>query len=178
MRNVKMNYYNFSLIFDFDRDTDPEIYLDSLYEAGCGDAIVGIAEKGSIALDFIRESDSAYQAVNSAIQQVKLVIPTAILVQVSPDLVGVLELSEIFECTKQNIQKYVNQDNFPKPFFKGSQAIWHLDEVLQWFGVKNEEKVDLKLLEIAQLVRSINLTLEIKKANNKILKQAQDLVAI
>jgi len=173
-----MNYYNFSLIFDFDREIDPEIYLDSLYEAGCGDAILGIAEKGSIALDFMRQSDSAYQAVYSAIQQVKSVIPKALLMQVFPDLVGVLELSEIFECTKQNIQKYVNQNTFPKPFFKGSQAIWHLDEVLVWFCLKNQEKVDLKLLEIAQLARNINLTLETRKANDKILKQAQELVAI
>lgn len=173
-----MNYYNFSLIFDFDQEIDPEIYLDSLYEAGCGDAIVGIAEKGSITLDFIRQSNSAYQAVYSAIQQVKSVIPSAILIQVAPDLVDVLELSEIFECTKQNIQKYVNQDNFPKPFFKGYQTIWHLDEVLEWFKLKNQEKVDVKLLEIAQLTRNINLTLETKKANDKILKQAQELVAI
>lgn len=173
-----MNYYNFSLIFNFDEEIDPEIYLDALYEAGCGDAIIGIGEKGSIAVDFMRESNSGYQGVYSAIQQVKSVIPTAILIQVSPDLVGVLELSEIFECTKQNIQKYVNQDTFPKPFFKGSQAIWHLDEVLEWFRVKKKEKVDLKLLEIAKLARNINLMLETKKANDTILKQAQELVAI
>jgi predicted DNA-binding transcriptional regulator AlpA len=173
-----MNYYDFSLIFDFETEIDTEMYLDALYKAGCGDAIIGMGQKGSIVLDFMRESESAYQAVYSAIQQVKSVIPTAILMQVSPDLVGVLELSEILECSKQNIQKYVNKDKFPKPFFKGSQAIWHLDEVLEWFWVKNEEKVDFKLLEIAKLARNINLTLETKKANDTILKQAQELVAI
>ena len=90
-----MNYYDFGLIFDFKDKIDPEIYLDSLYEAGCGDAVIGIAEKGSIALDFMRKSDSAYQAVYSAIQQVKSVIPNGVLIQVSPDIVGVLELVAI-----------------------------------------------------------------------------------
>lgn len=173
-----MNYYDFGLIFDFKDKTDPEIYLDSLYEAGCGDAVIGIAEKGSIALDFMRKSDSAYQAVYSAIQQVKSVIPNVVLIQVSPDIVGVLELTEIFECTKQNIQKYVNKESFPKAFFKGSQAIWHLDEVLEWFLIDKEEKVDTNLLDVARLARSINLSLETKKANVEIFKQAQELVAI
>jgi len=173
-----MNYYYFSLIFDFKDQTDPEIYLDSLYEAGCGDALIGIAEKGSMALDFMRKSDSAYQGVYSAIQQVKSVIPNAVLIKVSPDIVGVLELSEIFECTKQNIQKYVNKESFPKAFYKGSQAIWHLDEVLEWFLINKEEKVDTSLLDIARLARSINLSLETKKANVEIFKQAQELVAI
>ncbi|MGI0482059.1 DNA-binding protein [Geminocystis sp. CENA526] len=178
VRKIEMNYYNFSLIFDFDTEIDIEMYLDPLYEAGCGDAIVGMGQRGSIVLDFMRESESAYQAVYSAIQQVKSVIPTAILIQVSPDLVGVLELSEILECSKQNIQKYTNKDTFPNPFFKSHQAIWHLDEVLEWFWIKNEKKVDFKLLEIAKLSRNINLTLETKKANDQILKQAQELVAI
>lgn len=94
-------------------------------------------------------------------------IPNAVLIQVSPDLVGVLELSEVFECTKQNIQKYVNKESFPKAFFKGSQAIWHLDEVLEWFLINKEEKVDTSLLDVARLARSINLSLE-----------TQELVAI
>ncbi|MBL1208401.1 DNA-binding protein [Geminocystis sp. GBBB08] len=173
-----MNYYDFSYIFNFNIEKNIEMYLDALYEAGCGDAIVGMGQKGSIVLDFMRESESAYQAVYSAIQQVKSVIPTAFLIQVSPDLVGVLELSEILECSKQNVQKYINKDTFPNSFFKSHQAIWHLDEVLEWFWIKNEKKVDFKLLEIAKLSRNINLTLETKKANDQILKQAQELVAI
>ncbi|MEY3305541.1 MAG: hypothetical protein ACK59J_08505 [Pseudanabaena sp.] len=52
-----------------------------LYENGCDDALIGIGSKGYIALNFIRESSSPYEAVFSVITDVKKVISQAKLIQ-------------------------------------------------------------------------------------------------
>jgi predicted DNA-binding transcriptional regulator AlpA len=176
-----MKTYEFGLLFDLKNDNiNPDIYVDSLYDSGCDDALLAIGRKGSILLDFTRTANSAYQAIYSAIQNVKSVIPSAELIHISPDIVGVKELSLILECSKQNIQKYLTKKDFPKPLYSTSQPIWYLDEVLEWFLSHQEQgqKIDDNLLDIARLARSINLSLENKKANLEIVKQAQELVAI
>ncbi|ACK66010.1 putative DNA-binding protein [Rippkaea orientalis PCC 8801] len=86
-----MKEYEFTLNFKLpDDNTNPEIYLDQLYELGCDDAIIGIGKKGYLALKFIRESTSSYEAMSSAIESVKKVIPQAKLIEASPDFVNLL----------------------------------------------------------------------------------------
>jgi predicted DNA-binding transcriptional regulator AlpA len=151
-----MKEYDFALMFKLNQsDLNPEICLDLLYEAGCDDALLGIGKLGYLSLDFIRESNSAYDAISSAIDNVKLVLTQAELIHVSPDLVGIKELTSIFECTRQNIQKFVTKPTFPNPVYKGSQAIWHLAAVLDWFK-SNGHDVNQELLEISELTMSIN----------------------
>lgn len=86
-----MKEYEFTLKFKLpDDNTNPEIYLDQLYEEGCDDAIIGIGKKGYFAFEFIRESTSSYEAMSSAIEGVKKVIPQAKLIEASPDFVNLL----------------------------------------------------------------------------------------
>lgn len=55
-----MNEYDFVLRFQLPESNDhPERYLDTLYEAGCDDATIGVGLPGYIALGFYREADSA-----------------------------------------------------------------------------------------------------------------------
>jgi hypothetical protein len=170
--------YNFTLTFKLKEDNiNPETYLDQLYEAGCDDTLIGIGKKGYISLDFIREALSAYEAINSAINNVKSVINEAQLIHISPDLVGVQDLANIFECSRQNIQKIVNKISFPTPEYKGSQAIWHLAIVIPWF-IAYDYQVKQELLEIAELTMLINLAMKQKISKEKILHQAKNLVAI
>jgi hypothetical protein len=76
-----MNEYNFTLKFNFqDPQAEPNNYVEQLYESGCDDALIGGGKKGCIALNFIRESSSAYAAISSAITDVKKVIPHALLI--------------------------------------------------------------------------------------------------
>ncbi len=175
-----MNEYDFALIFKLgDSNLNPAIYVDKLYESGCSDACIGIGEKGSIALDFIRESESAYDAISSAINDVRDAIPDATLAHVSPDIVGVRELSLLFDCTRQNIRKFVERATFPKPFYRGSQAIWYLETVLQWFiNNGHQDKVTQECLDVATLARHININLDNKFANPQILAQTNSLVSI
>ena len=82
-----MKEYDFTLKFDLpDPGENPERYVDSLYEAGCSDASVGIGQVGRIGLNFIREASSAFDAVSSAISDVKKAIPNARLIEVTPSL--------------------------------------------------------------------------------------------
>ena len=76
-----MQEYSFTLKFNFpDSQIDSDSYIEQLYEAGCDDALIGIGKQGSIALEFIRSSASAFDAISSAIVDVKKVIPDAILI--------------------------------------------------------------------------------------------------
>ncbi|MDJ0904003.1 MAG: DNA-binding protein [Xenococcus sp. MO_188.B8] len=171
-----MKEYDFALMFRLNQsDANPEIYLDPLYQAGCDDALPGIGKPGYLSLDFIRESSSAFEAISSAIDNVKSVLSEAELIHISPDLVGIKELACIFKCSRQNIQKFVSKPTFPNPVYKGSQAIWHLAAVLDWF-VANGHDVNQELLEIAELSMSINLRIGNQTAKPQALNQAKSLV--
>lgn len=64
--------YEFTVKFSLpDAGGDPERYVDALFEAGCGDALIGVGQAGLIALDFDREATDAVAAVRSAIDDVR-----------------------------------------------------------------------------------------------------------
>jgi hypothetical protein len=76
-----MKEYSFTLKFNFpDARIDPDRYIDRLYKAGCDDALIGIGKQGCIALDFMRSAASAFEAISSAIVDVKKAIPDASLI--------------------------------------------------------------------------------------------------
>ena len=173
-----MKEYDFTLIFQLSQpDVDSEIYTEALFEAGCDDAVVGTGKLGYLSLNFMRESNSAFEAIKSAINNVKLVVREAELIQVSPDLVGVKELTSIFECSRQNIQKFVSKPTFPNPVYKGAQTIWHLKTILNWFAAQGH-CVNQELLEIAELAMSINLRIENQTAQPETLAQAKSLISV
>jgi hypothetical protein len=73
-----MKEYTFTLIFDLkDSQADPSDFIEKLYEGGCDDALIGVGNKGYIALNFIREASTYTEAINSAVEDVKRVIPAA-----------------------------------------------------------------------------------------------------
>ena len=73
-----MKEYSFTLKFNLpDARIDPDSYVDRLYESGCDDALIGIGKQGCIALDFMRSAASAFEAIASAIVDVKKVIATS-----------------------------------------------------------------------------------------------------
>ncbi len=89
-----MKEYDFTLIFQLtEPDVNPEIYVEALYEAGCDDALIGTGKLGYLSLNFLRESNSAFEAISSGINNVKSVLTEAELIHISPDLVVVKELT-------------------------------------------------------------------------------------
>ena len=157
-----MNHYEFTLSFALPSgasEVDP--HLDALFEAGCDDALVGSGVPGTLALDFMREGDSAEQAVRSAITDVRSAIPGAELIEAKPDLVGVSEIAALAHCSRQNIRKYlVNlRADFPLPSHSGNVPLWHLLEVVEWFqrAPKPSIAFDPTVVELASTTLRVNL---------------------
>lgn len=160
-----MGEYEFTLKFELpDHNIEPEIYIDQLYESGCDDALIGIGKKGYIALDFIRESSSAYSAISSAIEDVLKVIPQANIVEASPDFVGITDIAKLLGYTRQNIQKLMSKENSNCPYavYRGSQSIWHLADILTWLVEDKDCQIEESLLEIAKITRNLNLVKQIR----------------
>lgn len=155
-----MNQYDFTLTFRLsDPDENAEKYLSALEENGCDDALVGIGKLGRVSLNFTREAKSAFEAITSAITDVQRSIPGALLVEATPDFVGITDIADIYGSSRQYIRKIVfNQANsFPEPVYEGNPSLWHLADVLRWITAHDPRRLDRELLEISQLNMQINL---------------------
>ena len=142
-----MNKYDFALIFKLADEIDSEIYLDALYEAGCDDASVCMGKSGWMELDFIRCSHSASEAIESAIADVNRAVPNAVLKHISPDIVGITEIANIMNCSRQYVRQMINSNSytFPNPIYNQSKSLWYLTEVLGWL---KDQKRDINNIDI------------------------------
>ena len=160
-----MNTYDFTLTFALaERSSNPENYLDGLFEAGCDDALVGTGMPGSIALNFTRPAKSAENAIRQAVHDVQKAIPDAKLIELKPDLVGISDIAGLLGCSRQNIRKLATDGNssFPSPSVSGSVPLWHFYEVANWL-LKNSRirlKPKAKDVEIAKIAFQQNLTIQ------------------
>ncbi len=153
-----MSDYEFTLTFSLsDAESDTEQYLDALFEAGCDDALIGIGQTGSIALDFVREAESATTAVESAIENVKAAIPDAELIEVKPDLVGLSDVAKILDCSRQNVRKYMKTYiDFPKPVHTGIASLWHLSDLATFYKFD----VPQSIVELSKTTFKVNLDIQ------------------
>lgn len=172
-----MPKYEFTLTFTLARpDADPEHFLDALYEAGCDDALVGTGRVGMIGLDFVRAADSADRALRSAMKDVHKAIPDATLVQAAPDLVGLSDMADIFEFSRQNMRKYATgdmaaRDAFPPPVTHGDPSLWHLAEVILWLRHNTSIRPAPEVCAVAKAAARVNFEIE-RKRLKKILELA------
>lgn len=175
-----MQEYSFTLKFNFQDDrTDPNSYIEKLYEGGCDDALIGVGKQGSIALDFMREAPSAFEAISGAITNVKKVIPTAILIEASPDFVGLTDIADIIGCTRQNIRNVILNDRArsPLPVYEGTPSIWHLSEVLTWLKEDKTYTIDEALLEVSRINMNFNIARNWRKIEPTLQENIKALVA-
>jgi len=159
MGTITMSEYEFTLTFSLPgEDDNPEQYLDALFESGCDDAVLGTGQTGSIGLDFVREAESAEDAVRSAIANVETAIPGAELEEAKPDLVGLTDVADIAQCSRQYVRKVtMTIKQFPRPAVTGRKVqLWHLCDVAQFEQVK----IPKAMAEIAWIARRINFDRE------------------
>jgi len=156
-----MKEFNFELIFKLVDNQDSNEYLDVLFENGCDDATISTGQLGMLCLSFTRESISALEAVESAINDVKKAIPSAKLVEATPDIVNISEISSILGHSRQYTRKLFNSDtsSLPAPIHIGNPSIWHLSEILDWLKSvgKQENKINENLFELSHITRQINI---------------------
>ena len=143
-------------------DADSEELIERLGEAGCDDALVGVGRPGRIALEVSRESDSAEKAIGAALADVSNALPTAMLIEVSPDLVGLTDIAERVGISRQAIRKLMvtHRETFPTPVHEGSASIWHLADVLAWLDEKGGHQIDRRVVEVARVALEVNLAKE------------------
>ena len=110
--------YTFTLKYQLAADDrDADALVERLGEAGCDDALVGIGQPGRLALEFTREAADADEAVRSALADVRCAAPTARLIEVAPDLVGLTDVADIVGVSRQNMRKLMlaHPGSFPAP---------------------------------------------------------------
>lgn len=168
-----MTDYEFTLKFQLpDATEDPEQYVERLIATSCDDALAGIGRRGRIALDFNRTAKSAFEAIISAVQDVRKAIPDAVLIEATPDLVGLSDLAEITDRSRQYMRKLVvnNAETFPSAVHEGNLALWHLASVLTWlYEHQKQLPVDAVLLEVAKTNMKLNIAKEARQLPGAIL---------
>src|SRR5690606_11754617 len=150
--------YTFTLKYQLaDDDRNPDVLVERLGEAGCDDALVGIGQPGRLALEFIREAENADAAVRSALADVRSAVPSARLIEVAPDLVGLTDVAEMVGVSRQNMRKLMlaNPGSFPAPVHEGSASIWHLADVLTWLQARGSYSLARDVLEVAQVALQV-----------------------
>ena len=158
-----MNEYDFTLKFGLTRvPLEPDAYIELLGEEGCDDALIGIGQSGRIAFQFTRVAENAFDAILSAIKDVKRAIPDAKLIEATPDLVGLTDIAEILGFSRQNIRKLMlnNRASFPAPMHEGKAALWHLFSVLTWLQQENRYSIDEPLLQVSKANMQLNIAKE------------------
>ena len=76
--------HSFSLRYQLAaEDCEPAVIVERLCASGCDDALAGVGQPSCIALEFVRESETAEAALVSALIDVKRAIPTAQLIEVT-----------------------------------------------------------------------------------------------
>ncbi|AJY51963.1 helix-turn-helix transcriptional regulator [Halomonas sp. KO116] len=155
--------YVFTLKYQLaDSDSDLDALVERLGAAGCDDALVGVGQPGRLALEFSREAGSAAEAVHSALVDVKKAIPSARLIEASPDLVGLTDVADVVGVSRQAMRKLMltHRATFPVPVHEGSASIWHLAEVLDWLMTRGGYQIDVGVLEIAKVALEVNIAKE------------------
>ena len=158
-----MKTYEFELKFSLPKSSwRPEFLVERLGAAGCTDALVGIGQAGRIGFHFVRDANSAFEAVLSAIKNIKKAIPEASLIEAAPDLVGLSDIAKILGYSRQNMRKIMTNNlvSFPTPIHEGQTILWHLSSILNWVKKGNRYQVDELLLDVANTNMQLNIAKE------------------
>jgi hypothetical protein len=159
-----MTEYAFVLKYRLPPGMIGETAVEALASAGCTDALVGIGVAGRLALEFDREAADASSAISSAIENVALALPLAELIEVGPDLVGLTEISELLDVSRQNMRKLiVGTSGSPLPVHDGSTTLWHLADVLDWLAASKGYRIEREVREMARAARIINLDRQVSR---------------
>lgn len=178
MKKHAKHIYQFSLILTNVDDKTPNLE-DSLYQAGCDDALINF-RSGTVYLDFDREATSFAQAVIQAIQDVESSTIHAIVTSVAPDiLVTESDVAKRLHIKRQTVSLWINGSRrkkplFPKPVMRLSDRspMWKWSEVTVWLD-QHDLISDKEIIENAILIDCFNFVLE--KRNTPIKKECQQL---
>ncbi|MCY1198792.1 hypothetical protein D9M72_101810 [compost metagenome] len=171
--------YTFTLKYQLaDDESTPDALVERLGEAGCNDALVGIGQPGRLALEFTREAADAGIAVRSALADVRNAVPSAKLIEVAPDLVGLTDVADIVGVSRQNMRKLMlaHPGSFPAPVHEGSASIWHLADVLAWLQARGSYSLAKGVMDVARVALQVNVAKERRRLPHSASKELEALV--
>ena len=166
-----MAEYEFQ-IFCRDVDMSDDSFLDRLYEAGCDDALLSFKD-GYVCLDFSRASESAEDAVLSAIRDFGHSAVGGTVERVEPDdLASLSEIARRTGVTRASLQKYARGiskvgEDFPQPAANISGArreLYSAAEVINWMHAKERVALPGHSTELVNVIAKINQALFFAKA--------------
>lgn len=168
--------YQFMLVLKH-VDENTENLEDSLYEAGCDDALINY-RNGTVYLDFDRKAASLEEAVLSAIKNVETSSVKAVVANVAPeDFVTESEIAKRLEIGRQAVSLWIKGERrkikpFPKPIMKLSDKspFWKWREVIEWLYDNNLIK-EKEAVENALFLETVNAILEERDAKVKMNRQ-------
>ena len=180
MGKSKKNIYQFTLVL---KNVDEKTVglEDSLYEAGCDDALINF-RNGTVYLDFDRKGHSLEEAVIDAIKAVESASIGALVTHVAPeDWVTETEVAKRIPCKRQTISLWCHEQRrkanpFPKPVMKlaNRSPFWKWCEIAEWLYLNN--LTDKQTVENAKFLENLNAVLDerdpdIKKLRMRLLKE-------
>jgi hypothetical protein len=165
-------------VIDANSTDDVEI-IERLGSAGCDDALVGLGLRGRLALDFTREATSAREAIHSAIRDVRVALPNAQLSEAGPDVVGLSDIAELLEVSRQNARKLIMVSRTPPPIpiHEGRPTVWRLAKVLEWLRLEKGYPIDRGLEQVAVETMQLNLAIGLLDYDSQRGRELRDLVA-
>ncbi len=159
----KMKTHSFTLVLKDVHEHTPNLE-DSLYEAGCDDALIHFRH-GAVYLDFDRKAVSLEEAVISAIREVKSASVDAHVLSVAPEnLVTESEIAKRLNKSRQLVSLWIKgerRQSFPHPVMRlaHKSALWKWSEVATW--AYQCKMIDNKeLLDNALFLEHIHAVLE------------------
>jgi predicted DNA-binding transcriptional regulator AlpA len=160
-------------------DCDLDEIVERLGEAGCDDATIGVGQPGRMALVFTREGESAFEALVSALKDVKQAVPSARLIEAGPDFVGLTDVAEIAGVSRQNMRKLMvsHAIDFPPPVHEGSASVWHLSDILGWLTARGGYDINAGVFDVARSAKQINVAKEALELEPCFNRRLESLVA-
>lgn len=159
---------------------------DSLYEAGCQDALINSRE-GVVYLDFDRKAASLEEAVMSAIKDVEMSTIKAVVSNLAPEsLVTETEVAKRLHIKRQAVSLWIkgqrrNAIPFPKPimWLSNKSPFWKWSEIANWL-YHNHLITEKEVVTNALFVEHMNAALEerditARKYRHSLLKKIENL---
>ena len=117
-------------------------------------------------------------AVLSTQADVHRAVPSAKLIEVAPDLVGLTDVAEIIGVSRQNMRKLMlaHPSSFPTPVHEGSTSIWHLADVLTWLQARGNYSLTKDVLDVAQVALRVNVAKEGRRLSGMASEELDALV--
>lgn len=116
--------------------------------------------------------------MRSALADVRSAVPSARLIEVAPDLVGLSDVAGIIGVSRQNMRKLMltHPGSFPAPVHEGSASIWHLADLLAWLQAKGGCALADDIFEVARVALQVNVAKEGRRLPRSAAKDLEALV--